>query len=63
MAGSQSVNRCDPVVLTFRHSVLCCAHLNLGVTENEVQSWGQGTSEFLKTMISEVKKNWLSSEG
>lgn len=63
MAGSQSVNHCDSVVLAFRLLVLQCAHLSLGVTENGVQSWGQGTSEFLRAVVSELKKNWLSSEG
>lgn len=55
MAGGQSVNYCDSVFLAFRLLVLQCAHLNLGVTENEVQSWGQGASAFLRMMFSEFQ--------
>lgn len=55
MAGGQSVNYCDSVVLAFRLLALWCAHLSLGITQNEVQSWGQGASIFLRTTFSEFQ--------
>lgn len=55
MAGGQSVNYCDSVFLAFRLLALWCAHLCLGIMQNEVQSWGQGASVFLRMMFSEFQ--------
>jgi len=55
MAGGQIVNSCVSVFLAVRLLVLWCAHLNLGIMENEVPSWGQGASAFRGMMFSEFQ--------
>lgn len=55
MAGGQSVNYCDSVFLAFRLIVLWCAQLHLGITEDEVQSWRQGTNALFRMMFSEFQ--------